>query len=131
MRGWAVRVFLAVLCVSGASRAESRVRPHELVQVPTDVSGLRRLLTSPSEWWLGPVPGMPGARPGNRSALRFSSVLGALVITRDLMLPGTSFLAFRLIPTRRALGGEVQAPIVLRPRLLATTWYGVDALMRF
>jgi len=121
---------MGMVCSSGASHAESRVRPQELVQAATDVSGLRRLVTSPSEWSLGVAAGGP---PGaaKRNALNYRSVLGALLITRDLPLPGASFLALRLIPTRRALGGEFQAPIVLRPRLIATSWYGVDAVVRF
>jgi hypothetical protein len=133
MRVWDIWILLGVLCVSVSSRAESRLRPHELVQAATDASGLRRQVTSPSEW---PVNfgtwGPAGARAaGTRIGLGYRTLLGALVITRDLPLPGTSFLAFRLIPTRRALGGEIEVPIVLRPRVIATSWYGVDALVRF
>src|SRR5688572_3950661 len=133
MREWAFRVFLGVVCVSGSSRAESRVRPGELVQAATDVSGLRRLLTSPSEWMLGSTSGgTSGARgKGGAPGVSYSQMLGALIVTRDLRFPGTSFLALRLIPTRRALGGEIQVPVVLRPRVIATGWYGVDALVRF
>jgi len=132
MRGWVFRVFLGVVCVSSISRAESRLRPGDLVQAATDVSGLRRLLTSPSEWVLGAPGGTPGARGASgRPGVSYSRWLGALVITRDLRLPGTSFMAFRLIPTRRALGGEIQVPVVFRPRVIATGWYGVDALVRF
>jgi hypothetical protein len=133
MREWAVRVFVAVVCVTGPASAETRLRPQELAQAATDVSGLRRLVTSPSEWLLGPASaGTPASRAaGNRPALSYSRLLGALVITRDLRLPGAPFMAFRLIPTRRALGGDLAVPIVLRPRLIATSWYGVDALVRF
>ncbi len=63
--------------------------------------------------------------------MSYSRLLGALIITRDLTLPGAPFMALRLIPTRRALGGENAVPIVVRPRLIATSWYGVDALVRF
>ena len=131
MREWVVRVFLGVVCLSAPARAEIRLRPQELVQAATDVSGLRRLVTSPSEWLLGPISGTHSPRrPGSASAASYSRWLGALVITKDLKLPGAP-LAFRLIPTRRALGGELAVPIVLRPRLIATGWYGVDALVRF
>ena len=133
MRVWDVGILLGVLCLSASSHAETRLRPHELVQAATDVSGVRRLVTSPSEW---PVNfgtwGPAGARGvGSRLGVGYKTMLGALVITRDLRLPGTSLLAFRLIPTRRALGGGIEVPIVLRPRVIATSWYGVDAMVRF
>ena len=133
MREWVFRVFLAVVCVSGSSRAESRLQPGELVQAATDVSGLRRLVSSPSEWMASLTSG--GAAPvrgkGARPGLSYSALLGALIITRDLRLPGASFVALRLIPTRRALGGDSQIPVVVRPRVIGTGWYGVDALVRF
>jgi hypothetical protein len=132
MREWAVRVFLGVVCLSAPARAETRLRPQELVQAATDVSGLRRLVTSPSEWLLGSISGAHSPRrAASGSAVSYSRLLGALVITRDLRFPGAPFMAFRLIPTRRALGGDLAVPIVLRPRLIATSWYGVDALVRF
>jgi hypothetical protein len=131
MREWVFRVFLGVVCASGPARAESLVRPGDLFQSATDVSGLRNLLTSPSEWIQSATGGTPGARGSGQPGTSYSQALGALVVTKDLRVPWASFMALRLIPTRRALGGDLQVPVVVRPRLSATGWYGVDALVRF
>jgi hypothetical protein len=62
----------------------------------------------------------------------YSSLLGSLVITRDLQIPGAPTMAVRLIPTARALSGET-SPVVLRPRVAGagSSWYGVDVAARF
>jgi hypothetical protein len=131
MREWVFRLSLGLVCLSGSARAESLVRPGDLFQGATDVSGLRNLLTSPSEWIQGAIGATLGARSSGQLGMSYSRALSALVVTKDLRVPGASFMALRLIPTRRALGGELQVPVVVRPRLSATGSYGVDALVRF
>jgi hypothetical protein len=61
----------------------------------------------------------------------YKAVLGELVITLDLQIPGVpTAMALRLIPTTSALGGA-SAPIVLRPRVVGTDWVGLDIAGRF
>jgi hypothetical protein len=66
-----------------------------------------------------------------KSPLDYKAVLDDLVITRDLQIPGAPTMALRLIPTSSALvGGEV-SPIVLTPRVVGSSWYGLDVAARF
>jgi hypothetical protein len=66
-----------------------------------------------------------------KSPLDYKAVLDDLVITRDLQIPGAPTMALRLIPTSTALvGGEV-SPIVLTPRVVGSSWYGLDVAARF
>jgi hypothetical protein len=51
-------------------------------------------------------------------------------VTRDWRIPGTDVLGFRLIPTRKALAGELKIPVVLRVRL-AKERLGLDVGGRF
>jgi hypothetical protein len=66
-----------------------------------------------------------------KSPLDYKAMLDDLVITRDLQIPGAPTMALRLIPTSTALvGGEV-SPIVLTPRVVGSSWYGLDVAARF
>ncbi|HEY6556635.1 MAG TPA: hypothetical protein VI072_05155 [Polyangiaceae bacterium] len=66
-----------------------------------------------------------------KSPLDYKAMLDDLVITRDLRIPGAPTMALRLIPTSTALvGGEV-SPIVLTPRVVGSSWYGLDVAARF
>lgn len=65
------------------------------------------------------------------SACGYHKVLSELIITRDIEVPGTQLLALRLIPTSNALAGTSTAPIVVKARVLGTSWYGVDVAARF
>lgn len=62
----------------------------------------------------------------------YRALLGSLVITRDLQIPGAPTMAVRLIPTSGALSGKT-SPVVLRPRVAGagSSWYGVDVAARF
>jgi hypothetical protein len=133
MRARALWVLLGILAFSVPSRADRLFRPHGLVRGATDPASTRQLMTSPSEWVSSLVPsGTPSMTgPGGRAPLGFPGFFRGLVVTRDLILPGAPFLALRLIPTRRALGGDTQVPIVLRPKVMATGWYGLDLMARF
>ncbi len=59
----------------------------------------------------------------------YKALLGHLVITRDLELPGSSSVAVRLLPTSHALAGDSRTPIVVRPRVQGA--YGVHLAARF
>jgi hypothetical protein len=65
------------------------------------------------------------------TACGYHKVLSELIITRDIEVPGTQLLALRLIPTSSALAGTSTSPIVVKPRVLGTSWYGVDVAARF
>ena len=60
----------------------------------------------------------------------YRSVLGKLVITRDLELPGSETVAVRLLPTSSALAGHSRSAIVLRPRVDGSK-YGFHLAARF
>jgi hypothetical protein len=62
------------------------------------------------------LPRRAAAPQPNGKAAHFRKAIGRLVLTRDLQIPGTNALGFRLIPTRKALGGEKKIPFVFRVR---------------
>ncbi len=68
--------------------------------------------------------------PPNGKRNNFREMVGTLLVTRDLQIPGTDCLGFRLIPTRKALGGEVTIPFVFRVRF-AKNRLGLDVGGRF
>jgi hypothetical protein len=70
----------------------------------------------------------PAALPPKRAGVR--SALGRLVVTRDLQIPGVTFLAFRPLPTSKALGGERSVPFVFK-FAIETQRVGVDLGGRF
>ena len=75
-----------------------------------------------------------GAGPkscGLGSRCSYNALLSSLVITKDLEIPGAPGMALRLIPTKSALAGEASSPIVLKPRVVGTSWYGLDVAARF
>ena len=61
----------------------------------------------------------------------YRALLGELVITRDLVIPGAPSMAVRLIPTRSAIAGETASPVVFKPRVVGSDWYGLDVAARF
>jgi hypothetical protein len=58
------------------------------------------------------------------------ALLGYLVITKDLELPGAPGVALRLLPTKNAVAGKTSA-IAFTPRVLGTSWYGLDVAAHF
>jgi hypothetical protein len=75
-----------------------------------------------------PDPGQEVDRGPKEPSYR--DLLGQLVVTRDLGIPGIEGIALRLIPTRAALAGS-PAPVVFIPRILGTEWYGAEIVARF
>jgi hypothetical protein len=126
----ALWILVGIGLFPATSRADRLLNPGEFVRDGTEGANLRKLATHPSEW--APGLGSSGTRrAGSRSSLSLRDLLGALVITRDLEMPGAPFLGLRVIPTKKALSGESLIPFILRPRLIATSWYGLDVTARF
>ena len=75
------------------------------------------------------LPKLGGTSPPGRRN-NFRKALGVLFVTRDLEIPGAKNLGVRLIPTRKALGGEAQIPFVLRAKVSASR-FGLEVGGRF
>jgi hypothetical protein len=129
MRSWVLWVLVG-MGVSCPARAERLLAPNAIVRGAAEASHLKKLVTSPADWAATFALAAPAPAPApGRIDLR--NAFGKILITRDLTLPGLSFLALRLIPTRRALGGDGRSPVVIRPRVVAADWYGLDVTARF
>jgi hypothetical protein len=76
---------------------------------------------------LEPVPVHAHAQ---RDRVDYRAVMGELVITRDIELPGLSGVGVRMIPSRSAIAGS-PAPVVLIPRFVGTGWYGAELVASF
>ena len=76
-----------------------------------------------------PQPPAPTCKLGEGCS--YKTLLGYLVITKDLEIPGAPGMALRLIPTRSALAGGPQVPIVLKPRVVGTSWSGLEVAAQF
>jgi hypothetical protein len=76
-----------------------------------------------------PEPPRPTCRLGEGCSYR--TLLGYLVITKDLEIPGAPVMALRLIPTHSSLAGGATAPIVLKPRVVGTSWSGLEIAAKF
>ncbi len=133
MRVWALWVVLGIGVFPATARAERLLEPGEIVRDAAEGLHVRKLMVTPSEWASTFAQSFAATAPGTggRGRINYPQVLSKLWITRDLSLPGLPFLAVRLIPTRRALGGEGPCPFVLKPRLVAADWYGFDLSARF
>ncbi len=64
------------------------------------------------------------------SSLSYKALLGGLVITRDLVVPGSA-VSVRVLPTSSAIGGGSSAPILLRPRVDGSGRYGFHMVAKF
>lgn len=76
-----------------------------------------------------PEPPRPTCRLGEGCSYR--TLLGYLVITKDFDIPGAPGMALRLIPTNSSLGGGSTAPIVLKPRVVGSSWSGLEIAAKF
>jgi hypothetical protein len=72
----------------------------------------------------------PASSSTSGTSSGYKNLLGSLVIARDLSIPGAESMGLRLIPTSDPLAGE-SATIVFRPRLIGSSWVGVDVAARF
>jgi hypothetical protein len=60
----------------------------------------------------------------------YKALLGELVITRDLQVPGSA-VSVRVLPTSSAIGGGTAAPIMVRPRVDGSGRYGFHMVASF
>lgn len=111
-------MFLFVL-VTFPARAERMIRPGYFIREVTSraANGTDNRALVREE----PLASLPRgiARSPNKRNGAFRKALGALVVTRDLEVPGARCLGLglRLIPGKQALGGEAQLPFVVQAGL--------------
>lgn len=148
---------LAVLSFPMAASAEpgaetTRVRARAVLQPAGLAAGAglvaapeavpAELVTVPSAEGLAEVEPETESRARRKASPRrclaatscsYKSLLGELVITRDLEIPGAEGMAVRLFPTSSALAGDdSRAKIVLRPRVEGSgSAYGLHLAARF
>lgn len=81
------------------------------------------------------APTVKRAKPfvsGAIGSQSYKALLGQLVITRDLEVPGAPSLALRVLPTPSSLGGGASAsPVVVRPRVDGEGRYGLHIRASF
>jgi hypothetical protein len=65
-----------------------------------------------------------------KSGIDYKGLLSKFVVTRDLQIPGAPVMALRLIPLRNS-AAPGSSPIVLTPRVVGSSWYGLDVAARF
>jgi hypothetical protein len=65
-----------------------------------------------------------------RDGIGYRALMGELVITRDIELPGLTGVGVRMIPSRSAVVGSPVA-VVLIPRFVGTSWYGAEVVASF
>ncbi len=76
---------------------------------------------------LEPVPARASIRRDN---VDYRALMGGLVVTRDIELPGLTGIGVRMIPSRSAVAGS-PVPVVLIPRFVGTSWYGAEVVASF
>jgi hypothetical protein len=160
-RFFALAAFAAGAALSTAAGAEQAAQPRAVraavvVQQALTMPAPRMVLQAP-EFEFAPITGLSARlTPLTLSLARFQSestqgpskapraksctpatscgyraLLAELVITRDLEIPGAPGMAVRLIPTRSAIAGETASPVVFKPRVVGSDWYGLDVAARF
>jgi len=72
----------------------------------------------------------PTRAPVRRDDVGYRALMGELVITRDLEIPGLTGVGVRMIPSRSAVVGS-PVPVVLIPRFVGTSWYGAEVVATF
>lgn len=117
---WRLTLLLFCFLFCPNARAEQMIQPGGIIR---DL-GARAAGTDPAQLRHDePAASLPRSRLGPESKAsqpgrpKLGSALGALVVTRDLELPGTRAVGFRLIPTKKAIGGDAGIPLVLRAKI--------------
>jgi hypothetical protein len=64
-----------------------------------------------------------------KSQIDYKGLLGKFVITRDVQIPGAPTMMLRFIP--HSGPGTNGAPIVFTPRIVGSSWYGLDFAAHF
>jgi hypothetical protein len=102
-------------------RADMSQLPENLKVVPADAV----VQSSPS----ADAP-RPAQQKAKKKGINYKQILGGLVITRDLQVPGSA-VAVRVLPTSSAIGGGSSAPIMVRPRVDGEGRYGFHMVASF
>jgi hypothetical protein len=131
------RVAAELTAQQRAPEPDARERNHHLVlELPPVLSAHRLVVVGePREAAADEGSEQQGAAVKSceiGSSCSYRTLLGYLVVTRDLQIPGAPSMAVRLIPTARALSGDT-SPIVLRPRVdgAGSSWTGLDIAANF
>ena len=123
---------LVCLLLTGTASADHLVRPDGLFHEVTsrEHSNANALVAElrAREDTRASGSKLSGAQGPTRT--NFRRALGTLIVTRDLAFPGFKTLGFRLIPTKRALGGDANIPFVFQLRL-SSHRMGLDVGGRF
>ncbi len=135
-----IAVALATLSLTGAAWAEDAPKAGNGFGLSAPDSSLPASLALPAAGNVAEVAPTPEDAAPKKAAspkrsctsasCSYRSLLGQLVITRDLELPGSETVAVRLLPTSSALAGSSRSTIVVRPRLQDST-YGFHLAARF
>lgn len=97
-----------------------------------ELSELPETLKLPSHTVTTPSAEAPRPTKAKRKAAapNYKAILGELVITRDLQVPGSA-VSVRVLPTSSAIGGGTSAPIMVRPRVDGSGRYGFHMVASF
>jgi hypothetical protein len=97
-----------------------------------ELSKLPETLTLPSHAVATPSADAPRPQTAKKKSSKpnYKALLGELVITRDLQLPGSA-VSVRVLPTSSAIGGGTSAPIMVRPRVDGSGRYGFHMVASF
>ena len=68
--------------------------------------------------------------PVQRDRVDYRAIMGELLVTRDIEIPGLTGIGVRMIPSRSAIVGS-PVPVVLIPRFVGTGWYGAEVVASF
>lgn len=98
----------------------------------SELSELPETLKLPSHAVETPTADAPRPQKTKKksSAPNYKALLGELVITRDLQVPGSA-VSVRVLPTSSAIGGGSSAPIMVRPRVDGSGRYGFHMVASF
>jgi hypothetical protein len=128
------RALLYVVSTAAASNAwrpeDASVAVAQLAAQPTSLSLLPNAAANSAAPPALDLQMPSGGAAAGSKASGYKSLLGSLVIARDLSIPGAESMGLRLIPTTDPLAGD-SATIVFRPRLIGSSWVGVDVAARF
>lgn len=117
-----------VLGISSPALAEEPAESYgraELSELPANLKVPSDVVTTPS----AEVPRVTKQK-SKKSGINYKQILGGLVITRDLQVPGSA-VAVRVLPTASAIGGGTSAPIMVRPRVDGSGRYGFHMVASF
>jgi hypothetical protein len=124
----AIALGFLVMTLAAPALAEEPAADYgrkELSQLPQSLNLPSHAVETPS----AEAP-RPAKAKKKSSGPNYKAILGELVITRDLQVPGSA-VAVRVLPTSSAVGGGTSAPIMVRPRVDGSGRYGFHMVASF